>query len=233
MSTRVRSMAPQGAGRRAALVVTAMALTIAAAWSGSVQSQPATASAPARTEMRHGMSGGDGMQGMHGGHGMRAGAGDFGGAGLFRGSPERMERHVDRMLDGLQATEAQRAEIKRIARQAAADLQSQRAQRRTLRDTAMAAFTAPTVDPQAFERARQQMLAQHDATSKRVSQAMLDAARVLTPEQRAKIGQRLADRRARMDDRMRRMERDGRAEGRGGPRGMAPPPAPSAPQPRS
>jgi len=235
MNTGVKSMAPLGAGRKAAMVLTAMALTIAAAWSGSARSQPSAASAPSRMEMRHR----HGMPGMHGMHGMRGGGGEFGGAGLFRGSPERMERHVDRMLDGLQATDAQRAEIKRIVRQAATDLQSQRAQGRTLREAAMAAFTAPTVDPQAFERARQQMLAQHDATSRRVSQAMLDAARVLTPEQRARIGQRLADRRARMEDRMRRMEqRDGRAEGRGGPRGMAPapaqPPTPGAPpQPRS
>jgi Spy/CpxP family protein refolding chaperone len=238
MNTRVKSMAPRGAGRKAAMVLTAMALTIAAAWSGSASSQTATAGPPLRMDMRHG----DGMHGMHGGEGMRVGGGDLGAAGLFRGWPERMERHVDRMLDGLQATDAQRAEIKRIVRQAAADLQSQRAQGRSLRDAAMAAFTAPTIDPQALERARQQMLAQHDAISKRVSQAMLDAARVLTPEQRARIGQRLADARARMEDRMRRMERDGRTEGRGGPGGVAPaqpgttpmPPAPAAPpQPRS
>lgn len=236
MNTGVKTIAWRGSGRRASLVAATMALAIAAAWSSPASSQPAPGG-PDRMEAPRGHGG-------HGGHGMRGGGGgDFGGPGMFRGSPERMERHLDRMLDGLQATDAQRAEIKRIARQAAADLQAQRGQGRALRDAAMAALAAPTIDPQAVERARQQMLAQHDASSKRVTQAMLDVARVLTPEQRVKVGQRLADMRARMEDRSRRMEREGQRDGRmgpGGPRGMAPPaqpgsPAvpPAPPQPRS
>jgi Spy/CpxP family protein refolding chaperone len=38
-------------------------------------------------------------------------------------------------------------------------------------------------------------------------QAMLDVAKVLTPEQRATIGERMRDRQARMEDRMQRMQR--------------------------
>ena len=74
----------------------------------------------------------------------------------------------------------------------------------------MQIFTAPTVDANAAEQLRQQTLAQHDQMSKRVTQAMLDVARVLTPEQRAKIGERMRDRQARMEERMKRMDREPR-----------------------
>ena len=47
------------------------------------------------------------------------------------------------------------------------------------------------------------MLAQHDQASRRVMQAMLDAANVLTPEQRAKLGERARQRAERMQERMR------------------------------
>jgi Spy/CpxP family protein refolding chaperone len=49
----------------------------------------------------------------------------------------------------------------------------------------------------------------HDQMSRRLTQAMVAAASVLTPEQRAKIGEYLKDRQARMDERMKRMEQDG------------------------
>jgi Spy/CpxP family protein refolding chaperone len=42
--------------------------------------------------------------------------------------------------------------------------------------------------------------------SRRMTQAMLDVARVLTPEQRARLGERMRDRQARMEDRMKRMQ---------------------------
>jgi protein CpxP len=46
---------------------------------------------------------------------------------------------------------------------------------------------------------RQKMLAQHDQTSKRISQAMLDASRVLTPEQRQQLVERMKSRRDLME----------------------------------
>ena len=42
-----------------------------------------------------------------------------------------------------------------------------------------------------------------------MTQAMVAAASVLTPEQRAKIGEHLKARQARMEQRMKKMERDG------------------------
>jgi periplasmic protein CpxP/Spy len=130
--------------------------------------------------------------------------GGMGGPALFMGSPERIDRGVDRLLDGLNASDAQRAQIKQIARQAAEDLKGQRETGRALREKSMQIFTAPTVDAAAAESARQQMIAQHDASSRRVLQAMLDISRVLTPEQRAKVAEHMKQRQQRMQERMQR-----------------------------
>jgi periplasmic protein CpxP/Spy len=141
-------------------------------------------------------------QGHHG-HG-----GGFDGPGMmmFGGSPERIGRAVDHMLDGLNATDAQRTQIKQIVTTAAADLKTQRDAGRGLREKGVQIFTAPTVDASAAEAVRQQMNAQHEQASKRTLQAMLDVANVLTPAQRAKAGERMKERQAMMGERMRRMD---------------------------
>jgi protein CpxP len=132
--------------------------------------------------------------------------GGFGGPGLFMGSPEHAGRAVDHMLDGLNATDAQRTQIKQIVQQAATDLKAQRDTGRGLHEKSLQIFTAATVDAAAAESVRQQMLAQHDATSRRVLQAMLDISRVLTPEQRAKIADHMKQRQQRMQERMQRAQ---------------------------
>jgi Spy/CpxP family protein refolding chaperone len=116
---------------------------------------------------------GPGHEGM-GGHG-------------FMGSPRMMER----MFDEVNATEAQRTQLRQIAKAAADDLKAQREAGRELRQRSMALFTQPTVDANAAEQLRQQMLGQHDQASKRMLQAMLDASRVLTPEQRTKLAEKM------------------------------------------
>jgi Spy/CpxP family protein refolding chaperone len=182
-------------GQRIRMVMIGMLVTLLAAIGVSAWAQPA----PPPPGMEGGM--GHGMQGMHGGMG--------GGDMMFRGSPEHMGRMIDHMLDGLNASDAQRSQIKQIAAQAAADLKAQAASARGLRQRGMQIFTAPTVDANAAEQLRQQMLQQHDQMSRRVTQAMVAVANVLTPEQRAKVGERMRDRQARMEERMKRMEHDG------------------------
>ncbi len=178
---------------RVRVLLLGMALTLLAAISHSVGAQPAPPPAGMMGD------GGPGMgRHMHGGMG--------GGGMMFGGSPERMGRMIDHMLDGLNATDAQRTQIKQIAAAAAADLKSQTQSGRALRQRGMQIFTAPAVDAAAAEQVRQQMLQQHDQMSRRVTQAMLDVARVLTPEQRAKIGERMRDRQARMEERMKRTD---------------------------
>lgn len=134
------------------------------------------------------------------GHGM----GGEQGMMMFGGNPEHVGRMVDHMLDGLNATDAQRSQIKQIATAAATDLKAQHEAGRALRDKGLQIFAAPTVDAGAAEALRQQMLAQHDQASKRVLQAMLDVSKVLTPEQRAKVGERMKHRQAMMQERMQR-----------------------------
>lgn len=130
------------------------------------------------------------------GGGHRGGPGMHGdGAGMmFSG------RGLDRMLDSVNATTEQRAQIKQIAERARADLKSQHEASRAGREQMMKLFTAPVVDANAVEAARQQNLQRHDQASRRITQAMVEASRVLTPEQR----QQLADRAAKRRDMMQR-----------------------------
>jgi Spy/CpxP family protein refolding chaperone len=148
-----------------------------------------------------------GHAGPHGGGPGMAGPGG-GGMMMFGGSPEHVAPSVDRLLDGLNASDAQRSQIKQIATAAAADMKTQHEAGRGLHEKGLQIFTAPVVDAAAAESLRQQMTAQHDQASKRMLQAMLDVAKVLTPEQRAKIGERMKERAARMQERMQRMDRE-------------------------
>ena len=150
---------------------------------------------------------GPGMR-HHGGHmaGGDMAGGPMMGGGLLGG------RHIERVLDAVNATPEQRSQITQIMESARTDLRAQREAGRGLHEQTRALFVQPTVDARAAETLRQQMLAQHDQASKRTMQAMLEASRVLTPEQRAKLGERVAQRRAMMD--RHRGERDSLERGR-------------------
>ena len=215
MSKAVAIAATASAARRVRWVMMGMVMTLLAALSVSAWSQPAPQPPGSAPEMAAPQRG-DPMGGMHGWgerrgmggmrHGMDGMHHGMGGGMMFRGSPEHTGRMIDHMLDGLNASDAQRGQIKQIAASAAADLKAQGEAGRALRQRAMQAFTAPTVDAGAVEQVRQQMLQQHDQMSRRMTQAMLDVARVLTPEQRARLGERMRDRQARMEDRMKRTD---------------------------
>lgn len=157
-------------------------------------------------QARHGMH-----HGMH--HGPRGAHGGFGGQKLFMASPEQAERAVDRYLKGVDASEAQRTQIKQIVRAAAADLKPLHDTARGLRRQSQELFAAPVVDARAVEATRVQLLAQHDQASKRISQAMLEISTVLSPEQRAKLAAQARQRQDRMKERLqnRTLERRGAA----------------------
>jgi protein CpxP len=142
-------------------------------------------------------------------HGPRHGgpmAMGMGGPGGFMGSPERVDRMVDRLLRDLNATDAQRAQIKQIAQAAANDLKTQREAGRGLHQQAMQLFTQPNIDANAVEALRQQRMAHMDQSSKRMSQAMVEISRVLTPEQRATLAERMKERAERWQERKQRHE---------------------------
>lgn len=111
-------------------------------------------------------------------------------------------RGLDRMLDGVNASAEQRTQIKAIAERAAADLKAQREAGKGTRDQLLSLFTQPTVDANAAEALRAQTMQRHDQSSKRVMQAMLEISRVLTPEQRKQMAERMAQRRSMMERHM-------------------------------
>lgn len=103
-------------------------------------------------------------------------------------------RHMARMLEHVGATDAQRAEIKRIAEAAAQQAKPIREQQRALREQARAQMNSGVVNRSAAESLRAEMVRLHDQASKIRLDAMLDIADQLTPEQRAKIGAMMAKR---------------------------------------
>ena len=142
----------------------------------------------------------DGRAGGWGGHGMGGPAKMGGGYGMM-GDGSRMS---DRMLAGLNATDAQRAQIRQIMQAAAADMKTQFEAGRALREQGLAIFSAPVVDAAAAESLRQQMVAHYDQMSQRMTQTMVAVANVLTPEQRAKFAERSKMRSQEWRDRMQR-----------------------------
>jgi Spy/CpxP family protein refolding chaperone len=128
--------------------------------------------------------GGPGRMAGHGGLGFDGGQG----MGMMQG------RMGERMLDSVNATAEQRAQIKQIFERNATERQAQRESHRALREQGMKLFSQPTVDATAAEALRQQMLQQHDQASRRMMQSMLEVSRVLTPEQRKLMADRMAQR---------------------------------------
>jgi protein CpxP len=132
--------------------------------------------------------------------------------GMPGGHPDmRMGGRIEHMLDMVDASDAQRAQIKQIMGAAKQELKSQQTDGRSLHQQRLALLTAPQVDAAAIEALRQQMSVQHEFASKRMSQAMVDAARVLTPEQRAKMAERMKRMQARMSEHRAERQRDHQA----------------------
>lgn len=129
-------------------------------------------------------------------------------------------RGLDRLLDQVKATDVQRQQIRQIADAARQDLDQQHQGMRKLHEQSLTLLSQPKLDAGAAEKLRQQMLAQHDAVSKRSLKAMLDIAQVLTPEQRAQAAQHLKQHEER---------REQRHAHRHGPRAEGAASAPSAP----
>ncbi|HEV6968771.1 Spy/CpxP family protein refolding chaperone [Roseateles sp.] len=129
------------------------------------------------------------------------GPGHHGGPGMMEagfGGHMGPMGHMGHMLDVVNATDSQRSQIEAIFKAAQQDLAGQRDAGRKLHEQMAALFAAPNIDAAAIESLRAQISAQHETASKRMSQAMIEAARVLTPEQRAKIAEVMKKHQARM-----------------------------------
>ena len=110
-----------------------------------------------------------------GGHAGMAGRGELGA--------------MAQLLERVDASAEQKAQIKLIMQTARNDLGPVIAQLRGLRDQSAALFTQPAVDAHSAEELRLQMQALQGQFSKRKLQAKVDASRVLTPEQRSKMAE--------------------------------------------
>ena len=115
------------------------------------------------------------------------------GGGFF--GPGRIEFAVDRALWSVDATSEQRSKITAIIERAADDLLTLRDKHLEGRKQLGEALAAPTIDRAKIEALRTEQMKLADAASKRVADAVADAAEVLTPAQRADLARRIELRR--------------------------------------
>ncbi len=124
-----------------------------------------------------------------------------GGPGFWRGGtidPAQAEARVDRMVRhfavDVGANADQQEKLSTIAKGLVKDMLPVREKMIAARKQARELLTAQTIDRAALEKLRADQIAAHDAASKRVVQALADAAEVLTPEQRTKLSTVLENR---------------------------------------
>ncbi len=97
------------------------------------------------------------------------------------------EKRIDRMMDKVDASDDQRAEVAGIVGVAVVDMKELRGLLRETRQTLFTTLAGETVDRQALEELRQEKLATMDQISRRLVTALADVADVLTPEQRHEL----------------------------------------------
>ena len=110
--------------------------------------------------------------------------------------PAQVDRHIERMIKHLaveaDATADQQAKLVAITKGAVNDLLPLREKLQANRGQALDLFIAGNVDRAAIERLRSEQLALAETASKRISQALGDAAEVLNPEQRRTLVDRVS-----------------------------------------
>lgn len=133
-------------------------------------------------------AGGDGEG--RGGWGMHRMMGDHGKGGHDRGG-RFMENRLGDILKDAGASQEQADKIKTLLQQARTDMEPLRDGMRGSRDEMVALLKAPTVDAAAVEKLRADRIAAMDEASKKAVASVIEAANVLTPEQRAKLATEL------------------------------------------
>jgi periplasmic protein CpxP/Spy len=116
---------------------------------------------------------------------------------MMSGTPSAADvsTHVDHALKHfyveIDATDAQKAQIDPLVKQAVNDLLPLHSQLQAAHNQAIQALTQPTVDRSSLEAARAEHLQLADQASKRITQLMADVGDVLTPAQRTALADRL------------------------------------------
>ena len=123
------------------------------------------------------------------------GMGAFHHGTMMSGSPAEVASHVDHMLQHLyaeiEATDAQKAQIDPLVKQAVSDLMPLHSQAQSAHTQFVQAFTQSTIDRNSLEVAREAHLQLADQTSRRIVQLLADVGSVLTPAQRQKLADHL------------------------------------------
>ncbi|RWI29405.1 Spy/CpxP family protein refolding chaperone [Mesorhizobium sp.] len=125
-----------------------------------------------------------GGPGMHMQANFRHGMG-FGGLG---------GHHVERMLDEIDATPEQEKKLEAIMDKLHDDVRPIMRGFRDTRDDVAKLLGAATIDREAAEKLRAERVAAVDEASRKLTTALLDAADVLTAEQRAELAEHFEDR---------------------------------------
>jgi len=97
---------------------------------------------------------------------------------------QRIEKRVDRALTGTDATAEQKKKVADILGQSFKDMRPLHEQRMQNRKAMQEALQAPTIDPAKIESIRAEQMKISDTSSKRFTQALTDAGKVLTVQQR-------------------------------------------------
>ena len=124
------------------------------------------------------------QSGMHGPHGHGT---------HEKMDPESMARHFDEVLNRVlpDGTADQKAQVGAIIKGTMADLHAWHAQHDAAHKQVIALLTQPAIDRLAIEQLRAEQMRLVDQLSRRVTQAMADAAEILTPEQRLRLAEHL------------------------------------------
>jgi Spy/CpxP family protein refolding chaperone len=110
-------------------------------------------------------------------------------AGHAATDPAAMDRHIAAMVDRVLAngTPEQKARLAGIMRSAHAEIAPMHQQLHQAHERAQTLLMQPHVDRAALEALRAEQVRQIDAASRRLVQALGDAADMLTPEQRGRL----------------------------------------------
>jgi Spy/CpxP family protein refolding chaperone len=105
------------------------------------------------------------------------------------------ERRIERMLDELEASDEQRAEI-RAAFDELHDLwRASRRERRDSREAIAAALTGDEIDRDALETLRSAQVASFEAMSQQLLGTLVRVAETLSPEQRRRVAEHMEEQR--------------------------------------
>jgi Spy/CpxP family protein refolding chaperone len=122
-------------------------------------------------------------------------AGHMHGMGPMGGDHAMTRAHLERALDEVGATPAQKQRIGAVLHGAFADMGQMHEHMAATHADLHRILTAPVIDRAALERLRAERMAEFDQASRKLVNALADAAEVLSPAQRARLGAMMAEHR--------------------------------------